>query len=487
MVVRRCIMSKAVRRLGWSSLCVMSVTAAMSGFPAPSTAVAQPPATQDVESSPAVDDESESSAPGVAPTDQDVPTPATALEGNTPDEEYFELLKLFADTLDQVERNYVKEVSRRELMEAAIEGVLAKLDQYSDYIAPEQLDTFRRGVENEFGGIGIRVGHIDGKLVIITPLIDTPAYRAGLLTGDQILKVGDEDASTMSLEDAIERMKGKIGSSISLTVRHEEGGDEEQLTMQRELVRMETVFGNRRGPDDHWEFMLDDEHKIGCIRISTFSRHTSDDLKQALDQLVAKGMQGLILDLRFDPGGLLSTAVEVADRFLAQGTIVSTAGRNTIERTWSATEPGTYDGFDMVVLVNGYSASASEIVAASLQDHDRAVVIGQRTWGKGSVQNIIELEGGRSALKLTTAGYRRPSGKNIHRFDGATDDDDWGVRPDEGFEVALSPGETRRLLAFHRDRDIIATPEQREKNSTEPSVDRQLQKAIDYLREKIRE
>jgi carboxyl-terminal processing protease len=410
------------------------------------------------------------------------PDEAPAEIDSEKDEEYFELLKLFADTLDQVERNYVKEVSRRELMEAAIEGVLAKLDQYSDYIGPEQLDTFRRGVENEFGGIGIRVGHIDGKLTIVTPLFDTPAYRAGLLTGDQILKIGDEDASKMSLEDAIERMKGKIGSPIMLTVRHE-GGEEQQVTMQREMVRMETVFGHQRRPDDRWEFMLDDEHKIGYIRISTFSRHTSDDLKKALDHLVAAKMRGLILDLRFDPGGLLSTAVEVADHFLAEGTIVSTAGRNTVERTWSATGPGTYTGFEMVVLVNGYSASASEIVAASLQDHGRAVVIGERTWGKGSVQNIIELEGGRSALKLTTAGYRRPSGKNIHRFEGATDDDDWGVRPNEGLEVELAPGETRQLLTYHRDRDIISTPQQREKNPTQPYVDRQLQTAIDYLRE----
>jgi carboxyl-terminal processing protease len=401
------------------------------------------------------------------------------------DEEYFEMLRLFADTLDQVERNYVKEVSRRELMEAAIQGVLAKLDAYSDYIAPDQLDSFRRGVENEFGGIGIRVGVIDGKLIVVTPLIDTPAYRAGVVAGDRILKIGDESTEGMSLEDAINRMKGKIGSRTSLTVRHEADGKEEQVTLEREVVRMETVFGDRRRDDNRWNFMIDADKKIGYIRISTFSRHTAEDVKAALDQLTGQGMKGLILDLRFDPGGLLSTAIEVADFFLAKGTIVSTSGRNAQDRTWSASEPGTYEGFEMAVLVNGYSASASEIVAACLQDYGRAVVVGERSWGKGSVQNIIELEGGRSALKLTTAGYQRPSGKNIHRAEGAGPDQDWGVRPNDGFEVSLSRNEARRLLEYYQQWEILPAPGSRADKSEDPYVDRQLQRALDYLAEKV--
>ncbi|MCA9151459.1 MAG: S41 family peptidase, partial [Planctomycetales bacterium] len=350
-----------------------------------------------------------------------------AQQNETADEEYYELLKTFADTLDQVERNYVKEVSRRELLEAAIQGVLAKLDQYSDYIPPDQIDSFRTGVENEFGGIGIRVGLVDGKLTVITPLISTPAYRAGILTGDQILKIGDVDTQGMSLEDAITKMKGRVGSEIALTVRHRDDTQERSVIVARELVKMETVLGDRRKADDSWDYMFDADHKLGYIRITSFSPHTHDDLQAAVKGLVADGMRGLVLDLRFNPGGLLSTAIEVSDMFLSSGVIVSTSGRNIADRVWSATQDGTYDGFPMVVLVNRYSASASEIVSAALQDHQRAVIMGERTWGKGSVQNIIELEGGRSALKLTTAGYRRPSGKNIHRFEGATDDDDWGV------------------------------------------------------------
>jgi carboxyl-terminal processing protease len=248
---------------------------------------------------------------------------------------------------------------------------------------------------------------------------------------------------------------------------------------------METVFGARRLDDHLWNFMIDDQKKIGYIRIATFSRHTAEDVRSALVQLTGQGMKGLILDLRFDPGGLLSTAIEVADFFLSKGTIVSTSGRNAQQRTWLASQPGTYEGFEMAVLVNGYSASASEIVAACLQDHGRAVVIGERSWGKGSVQNIIELEGGRSALKLTTAGYQRPSGKNIHRAEGAGPEQDWGVRPNEGFEVSLTRSEARRLLEYHQQWEILPSRSARAEQTVEPHVDRQLQRALDHLSERI--
>ena len=203
-------------------------------------------------------------------------------------------------------------------------------------------------------------------------------------------------------------------------------------------------------------------------------------------QLTDSGLRGLILDLRFNPGGLLSSAIEVSDLFLSEGTIVSTEGRNIPSKTWKATSDGTFEGFDMVVLVNRFSASASEIVAASLQDHQRAMVVGERTWGKGSVQNIIELENGRSALKLTTAGYRRPSGKNIQRYDGANDDEDWGVRPSDGYTVKLTPDETRQLLDLQREQDVVVDPNQPAEPPPPSSfVDRQLQRALEYLSEQL--
>jgi carboxyl-terminal processing protease len=270
------------------------------------------------------------------------------------------------------------------------------------------------------------------------------------------------------------------------------------VTLAREIIHLETVMGARRNADDTWNFFLDDSSKIGYIRVTSFSRETAGQVRSALEQLQTGSVKGLILDLRFDPGGLLTSAIDICDMFISQGRIVSTAGRNSPERVWDAHGPGTFEGFAMAILVNRYSASASEIVSACLQDHNRAVIIGERTWGKGSVQNVIELEGGRSALKLTTAGYLRPSGKNIHRTEGSSDGDEWGVVPNDGFALQLSDEEMAGLLEHRRRTDMTngllapaaaADLPQRE-DLAPPSVvaapvagfaDRQLQKALEYL------
>ncbi len=372
------------------------------------------------------------------------------------DDDDYQLYQIFADTLDQVERNYVKNVSRRELMEAAIHGVLSKLDPYSNYISPEDIGRFKTSVENQFGGIGIQIGvDKDGEIKIISPLNGTPAYRAGLEAGDTILEIDGVGAEGIRVDEAVKRLKGDAGTSVKLTIRHADSTESETVTVTREVIHVETVLGDRRRDDDSWDYMLDHDKHFGYIRISAFSRDTAQDLKKALVGLQNEGLKGLIVDMRFNPGGLLTSAIEVSDLFVANGRIVSTEGRNTPERTWDAQQEGTFEGFPMVVLVNHYSASASEIVSACLQDHKRAVVIGERTWGKGSVQNVIELEGGKSALKLTTASYRRPSGKNIHRFPDAKDGDEWGVSPDSGFEVRLNPGQIKALIDYRHARDIL--------------------------------
>jgi carboxyl-terminal processing protease len=215
------------------------------------------------------------------------------------------------------------------------------------------------------------------------------------------------------------------------------------------------VLGDTRRDDDAWEFMLDKDKNIGYIRITAFSRDTTKELKKALTELSGRKLKGLILDLRFNPGGLLQSAIDISDLFVADGKIVSTEGRNAKPRIWKAEKAGTFEGFPMVVLVNRYSASASEIVAACLQDHSRAIVIGERSWGKGSVQNVIELEQGKSALKLTTASYQRPNGHNIHRFPDSKESDEWGVKPNDGYEIKLSDGELQRLNSHRRARDIL--------------------------------
>lgn len=386
--------------------------------------------------------------------------------------EYFELFKLFADTIDQVERNYVKPIDRRELVEAAIRGLTTKLDPYSNYISPEEIDSFRSGIDSEFGGIGIQVTIERGRLTIISPLAGTPAYRAGLMAGDSIVEIEGESTDGISLDQAVRQMKGKVGTPVTITLQRARTGNKESFTLKRELIRIETVLGDTRDEEDQWNFLYDATEKIGYIRITAFSRHTVRDLRKAFRDLTSQGFQGLVLDLRYNPGGLLSSSVEVSDMFVASGVIVSTEGRNTKKRVWKAVRADTFQGFPMVVLVNEYSASASEIVAACLQDHGRAVIIGTRTWGKGSVQNVVELEDGKSALKLTTASYQRPSGKNIHRFYGATKEDQWGVHPDDGYVVELEGQEEEDYLKYRRTRDIIqgdtqAAPDT--ENSSEPS------------------
>jgi len=370
-------------------------------------------------------------------------------------DDYYELQKLLVDTLDQVERNYVKDISRRQLIEAAIKGVLRELDPYSGYIGPDEMGQFHDTVESEFGGIGIRISTDNRQLRVLSPLVGTPAYKAGVLSGDRVVKINGESTKGFRIDDAVKRLKGKPGSDVTLTVIHPGKSEEEEITIVRQMIQVETVLGDHREEDDSWSFVVDEGKRIGYIHLTAFSRGTAGELRKQLAKLKEAGIRGLILDLRFNPGGLLSSAIEVSDMFVPKGRIVSTEGRNTKTRVWDAEGGDTFNDFKMVVLVNRFSASASEIVSACLQDHGRAVVMGERTWGKGSVQNVIELEDGRSALKLTTATYHRPNGKNINRLPDAKDDDEWGVTPNDEYILKLNDQQVYELLAFRRLRDIV--------------------------------
>ncbi|MFO0949372.1 MAG: S41 family peptidase [Planctomycetota bacterium] len=350
-----------------------------------------------------------------------------------------ELYRLFVDALEHVDRNYVKKVDRRQLVESAIVGMLNELDPYSNFIAKEEFKQFDRTTKGKFGGIGVQISMKDGVLTVMSPLVGTPAYEAGIIAGDRILEVNGQNLRGWTLNDIVDKLTGPAGSEVTLKVQHPPYDQPPvEITLKRANINVESVLGDTHGPSDEWDFMLDKENKIGYIRINSFIQDTKDNLQAAIDKLLKEGMKGLILDLRYNPGGLLSSAIEVSDLFVGEGTIVSTKGRTSTDKTYEARKEGTLPDFPMVVLVNGFSASASEIVAACLQDHERATVIGERTWGKGSVQNVIELEGGESALKLTTAAYRRPNGHNIHRFEDSKEEDEWGVSPNKGFDVKFS-------------------------------------------------
>jgi carboxyl-terminal processing protease len=272
------------------------------------------------------------------------------------------------------------------------------------------------------------------------------------------------------------------------------------VTVTREIIHVDSVKGDAYAPNGDWDFLIDKDSKIAYVRIEQFHDNTAEELERVLQNLREQGMKGLVLDLRFNPGGLLTTAVKTCDLFISEGVIVSTQARNAQPVVYEAHRPRTFEGFPVAVLINQRSASASEIVAACLQDHKRGVLVGERTWGKGSVQNIIDLGDGRGAMKLTTASYHRPSGKNIHRFEDAKESDVWGVSPTEGYEVSLnaperlagkSKGEARRLelqamgewFGDRLRRDVMPRPGQ-----TTPSAateDRQLKRALEYLRGEV--
>jgi carboxyl-terminal processing protease len=396
-----------------------------------------------------------------------------ATQGAKPKDEMLELYGLFVDAVEKVEVNYVRPVSRRELLESALEGMLQQLDPHSTFIGTSDWTQFRRQIEGRFGGIGIQVD-VDpetGRLRVLAPMVGTPAYEAGVLAGDQILEIDGQTAEGMSIDKAVEVLTGRPGTEVKLSVLHEGSEEPEPVTITRAIIDVPSILGDHRKPDDQWEFLIDKDQKIGYIRISSFIQSTAEELKTVLGQLREQGMRGLILDLRDDPGGLLSAAVEVSDLFLGDGEIVSTKGRNTQPKNFPAKKDSPFEDLPMVVLVNQNSASASEIVSAALQDHHRATVVGQRSYGKGSVQNIFELDDGNSVLKLTVASYYRPSGENIHRFRNSKTTDQWGVSPDKGCEVKLAPSEYVRWFRGRRDRDLAAghrrTPV--EKPSTEPS------------------
>ena len=411
-----------------------------------------------------------------------------AEEADQPDE-YYALMKVLVDTFEQIDRNYVKDVDRRELVEAAVRGMLAELDPYSDYISPDDLTKFTEAVEQEFGGVGIQVQWQpeDRSILVMTPFPGSPAYKAGVRAGDRIVEIEGkpvkEFPSGEEIDTAVKMLKGKPGVEVTVGVKHLDSDDIETVKMTRDVIQLDTVMGDQHEADGTWNFMLDSETKIGYLRITHFTKRTASELQSALRKLREQGMEGLVLDLRFNPGGLLQAAVEVCDLFVDKGMIVSTEGRNVKPQKWTAKPFGTFKDFPMAVLVNRYSASASEIVSACLQDHDRAVVVGERTWGKGSVQNVVELEGGESALKLTTAAYHRPSGKNIHRFPNAEEDDEWGVMPNDEFLIEFTPKELSEYHVYRQQRDLPpeTAPERKEFD------DRQLAKALEYLAEQLSE
>ncbi|HEY9235878.1 MULTISPECIES: S41 family peptidase [Phenylobacterium] len=336
----------------------------------------------------------------------------------------YKMLELFGDVLDTVERQYVTEVDDKKLIEAAIDGMLTSLDPHSGYLNPDSFDDMRDQTRGEYGGLGIEVTSEEGVVKVISPMDDTPAFKAGIKAGDYITAVNGESVLGLSVNDAVKQMRGKPGEAVTLTIAREKT-DPFDVKVVREVIKPKSATAKMEGD-------------YGYLRVSGFNEKTTDEAEAALADLRAKNpkMKGLILDLRNNPGGLLDQAVGISDMFLEGGEIVSQRGRDPrdIER-YNARPGDAASGLPMVVLINSGSASAAEIVAGALQDRKRAEVVGLTSFGKGSVQTVIPLRGGMDgALKLTTARYYTPSGRSIQKT---------GIEPD--LEVAETRDQAQRI------------------------------------------
>ena len=375
----------------------------------------------------------------------------------------YESLEAFSNILSIVKKNYVEDIETKTLVNGAINGMLTSLDPHSAYLTPELYKDLQSDTQGRFGGLGIEITVKGGILTVVSPIEDTPAAKAGIKPGDQIFKIEEDFTKDMSLVDAVKKMRGLRGTKINLTIRREGANDLLDFTLVREIIRVQSVRSRTLEPG------------YGYVRLAQFQERSDRDVQRALEKLVAEkgAMKGLVLDLRNNPGGLLTQAVRVSDMFLDSGLIVYTEGRIEAQKQkYFAQKDGTWQEFPIVVLVNGGSASASEIVAGALQDHKRAVVLGTKSFGKGSVQTILPLDDN-SALRLTTARYFTPKGRSIQATGIVPDIIVEAVAPQEGKpDERKRPGLREENLPGH-----LSNPQQNS-NSQQEQIDRENEKRI---------
>ena len=340
---------------------------------------------------------------------------------NSAEIDIYKKIDLFGEVLEKINKEYVDEINQSESMDSAINGLLQSLDPYSSYMSPEIFQEMQTETSGEFGGLGIEVSMEAGVVKVITPIDDTPASKAGIKAGDYIVKIDNVQVQGKSLSEAVDLMRGLVGTDIELTIRRRGVKKALNLKVTREIIEVQSVKSD----------LL--ENNIGYIRLTSFNDNSSDQIKKQIKKLKKnENIKAFILDLRNNPGGLLSQAIKISDFFLQNGEIVSTKSRKKSEnRKWFARKGDITEGKPLVVLINYGSASASEIVAGALKDHKRAIVLGENSYGKGSVQSIIPLKN-KGAIRLTVSKYYLPSGKSISEV---------GVRPD--IEVNEEGGDFR--------------------------------------------
>jgi carboxyl-terminal processing protease len=382
----------------------------------------------------------------------------------------------FGEVLALIEASYLERVDGEELFNAAVDATMARLDEHSAFIRGDGRADLEAVLDQRFGGVGLElsIDEATGVPVVASPVVDSPAWRAGIRVGDRIEAIDGESTAGLPLRDVVGRLRGKPGDRVVLRVLSRAGVDvptldpaaeaaainRRDVVLVREVIKTESVLGDHRRPDGGWDWWVEGVAGVGYARLAVFGEQTAEELATALDAMVAQGeVRGMVLDLRGNPGGLLSAAVEVCDLFLDEGVIVQTRGRrdagtdeSATRETRRATAGQRLAGVPMVVLIDGLTASAAEIVAACLQDSGRATICGSRTFGKGTVQSILPLSDDRGLIRLTTSEYLRPSLANIHRRIGDGDQAEWGVSPDPGFEVNPTADSNARLAAWRRAR-----------------------------------
>jgi carboxyl-terminal processing protease len=393
--------------------------------------------------------------------------------------------QVLEDILKQIEQRYVQQLDRNDLLETALRAIVGKLDATSGnlrtddmvFLDAKEVNQLNENLEQKVAGIGtaLKMDEVTGEVVVTAVLPHSPALKGGVLTGDRILHLDDVPlAKGAKLADVVKLVRGPAGSPITLSVRRNSVDQLLRIQLVRDVVQLPSVKGYRLQTDSNWDFMLNSERKIGYVRLGYLGNQSPAEMRAALEDLKARGMKALVLDLRNNPGGSLDEAIKVADLFLESGRILTVKGRDG-EKTYDAKLENTFSGFPIVALVNRKTASAAEIIAGALQDHGRAVIVGERTFGQGIVRSLLPLKGGIGALKLPVAAYYRPSGKNVNRYPQSKETDEWGVLPNAGCEIAMTDEE---LAQFERDfgRDVLSAVEK-----PVEFEDRQLRRALEYL------
>ena len=376
--------------------------------------------------------------------------------------------KRFAEVIYRIDKGYFRNIDSEQLFQAAMEGVFRKLDDRSEFIEPSQLRNYERDFKKEFAGIGVELDAelSSGEIVVVAPVYGGPAWQAGIRSGDRIISVEGIETRGRNLSEIVAQFRGEVGSQVELCIRKQGVGLNDRsviqdVTLSRQNITIESVRGDRRLPSGKWDWWLEGDPNIAYLRISHFSKRTDTEVAALIEKLVFKQPpRGLVIDLRGNSGGILEGGIALCNLFLEDGLIAAVTNDRSnnsngkqLQQKWTATAGQVLKGVPIAVLVDEFTASVAEIVAACLQDHKRATIVGSRTFGNASVQTITTLSSGPGAIRLTTNEYQRPSGTSLNRLSTSIESDAWGVRPDSNFAFSPTRKQLEDWITWRQDRD----------------------------------